>query len=79
MQFVYCRFRSKEDATTLLLHEVTQYLDMPNTYVRILYVDFSSAFNTIQPHIMLQKLHPMNVNTNLISWIHSYLTKRALL
>ena len=78
MQFAYCKGRCVEDATTLLLHQVTQHLDTPrlNTYARVLYIDFSSAFNTIQPHIMLNNLLSMNVNSNLIHWIYSYLTER---
>lgn len=78
MQFAYCKGRCVEDATTLLLHKVTQHLDTTrlNNYARVLFVDFSSAFNTIQPHIMLKKLLAMNVNSNLILWIHSYLTQR---
>ena len=36
-----------------------------NTHVRILFIDFSSAFNPIQPHILLQKLVALNVNRKL--------------
>ena len=39
-------------------------------------MDFSSAFNTIQPHIMMQKLISLNVNSNLILWINEFLTCR---
>ena len=35
-----------------------------------------NAFNTIQPHIMTRKLFDMNVDCNLVAWIHSYLTLR---
>ena len=57
---------------------MTQHLDTTrsNTYARILFIDFSSAFNTIQPHILLNKLLSMNVNSRLIYWIYSYLTER---
>ena len=37
---------------------------------------FSSAFNIIQHHFMMRKLFDMNVNSNLVAWIQSYLTLR---
>ena len=42
----------------------------------MLFVDFSSAFNTIQPHLMVNKLNDMNVNPNLILWVLDFLTNR---
>ena len=30
----------------------------------------------MQPHILLEKLHDMNVNSNIVLWIYSYLTSR---
>ena len=41
-----------------------------------LFIDFSSAFNTIQPHIIMQKLINMNVHPILILWINNFLTSR---
>jgi len=76
LQFAYTEGRSVEDAVTTLLHFVLSHLDKCSTYTRLLFIDFSSAFNTIQPHILLKKLYDMNVNSNLISWIHSYMTMR---
>ena len=45
-------------------------------YVRALFVNFSSAFNTIQPHLMIKKLLDLNVNSNTVLWIQRILTKR---
>ena len=45
-------------------------------YVRAFFVDFGSAFNTIQPHLLMLKLDRLGVDPNLILWINSYLTKR---
>ena len=39
-------------------------------------MDFSSAFSTIHPHLTMRKLFDVNVNYNLVGWIHSYLTLR---
>lgn len=76
LQFAYRSNRCVEDVVAVLLELICRHLDKPKTYCRILYIDFSSAFNTIQPHIMLRKLHQMNPNGNLIKWVHSYFTGR---
>ena len=65
-----------DDAVTTMIHVLCSHLDKCKTYSRVLFVDFSSAFNTIQPHLMMRKLFDMNVNSNLVAWIHSYLTLR---
>ena len=52
LQFAYKEHRGVEDATLTLLHCVTQHLETKMGYVRILFVDFSSAFNTMQPFLL---------------------------
>ncbi len=49
LQFAHRANRSVDDAVNMGLHFILQHLDRPGTYVRILFVDFSSAFNTIIP------------------------------
>ena len=44
--------------------------------VRIMFFNFSSAFNTIQPHLLVQKLLNMKLPSSVISWIFDYLTSR---
>ena len=80
-QFAYTVNRCVEDATLSLTDFVLSHVDKASksskkNFVKILYVDFSSAFNTIQPHIMMQKLINMNVNPKLILWINEFLTDR---
>ena len=75
-QFAYRRNRSTEDAILTLVHHAQKHLDTPKTSARILFLDFSSAFNTIQPHILLQKLRAMLVNPSLRKWIWDFLTNR---
>ncbi|KAF7654994.1 hypothetical protein LDENG_00062290 [Lucifuga dentata] len=38
--------------------------------------DFSSAFNTIQPFLLRDKLTEMRVDSHLVTWITGYLTGR---
>lgn len=77
LQFAYRSGRSVDDAILLFLNNVYTHLDFPRSYCRILFVDFSSAFNTIQPHILVNKLNNLNMNNYLISWILEFLTNRA--
>jgi len=39
-------------------------------------MDMSSAFNTIQHHILLEKLVHLKINANLILWIREFLKER---
>ena len=76
LQFAYRPKRSVEDAVLTLLNGVYEHLEKAGTYVRIVFVDFSSAFNTIQPHLLVKKLLDMEVNSNIIHWVNSFLTHR---
>ncbi|KAK3550910.1 hypothetical protein QTP70_008073 [Hemibagrus guttatus] len=46
LQFAYRANRSVDDAVNMGLHFILQHLDKSGTYVRLLFVDFSSACNT---------------------------------
>ncbi len=48
-------------------------------YLRILFVDFSSAFNTIIPNLLLPKLTQFSMPTSICQWITSFLTDRQQL
>ncbi len=61
------------------LHYVLQHLDRPGTCVRILFVDFSSAFNIIISNHLLQKLTQLSMPTSTCQWINSFLTDRQQL
>ena len=42
-----------------------------------MFFDFSSAFNTIQPHLLVQKLLNHNIPGSILAWILNYLTDRS--
>ena len=75
-QYAYSEGLGVDDAVLTLLRFLHSHLDNLGTTARLLFVDFSSAFNTIQPHLLMKKLMNINVNANLILWIQSFLTKR---
>ena len=76
MQFAYCNNMSVQDATLILLSDINKHLDKPKSQIRSLYIDFSSAFNTMQPHVLLNKMLELDVNRNIFKWIFSFLTQR---
>ena len=77
LQFAYINGRSTEDAICTMVHRTTKHLDAKSTNTaRALFIDYSSAFNTIQPHLMLEKLNNLNVPGYLQLWILDYLTGR---
>ena len=78
-QFAYRNNRSVDDAVSLGLFFVLQHLDSPNTYARILFVDFSSAFNTIIPTKLFDKIQSLGVPQSMCLWILDFLLNRPQL
>ena len=77
-QFAYLSGRSTDDAICSLIHNILKHLDKdPRNYVRSLFVDYSAAFNTIQPHIMIQRLLELGIPSYLQLWILDFLTHRV--
>uniref|UniRef100_A0A3B1K880 Reverse transcriptase domain-containing protein n=1 Tax=Astyanax mexicanus TaxID=7994 RepID=A0A3B1K880_ASTMX len=75
-QFAYRSNRSTDDAISTVLHSAHTHLDKKNTYVRMLFVDFSSAFNTIVPQQLIHKLDSLGLSTSLCNWLLDFLTGR---
>uniref|UniRef100_A0A3P9CV01 Reverse transcriptase domain-containing protein n=1 Tax=Maylandia zebra TaxID=106582 RepID=A0A3P9CV01_9CICH len=75
-QFAYRENRSTEDAIATVLHTLLKHLEHRNTYARLLFVDYSSAFNTIRPYKLRPKLHQLGLNSSLCNWIVDFLTNR---
>ncbi|KAL0184713.1 hypothetical protein M9458_020409, partial [Cirrhinus mrigala] len=70
---------SVDDTVNMGLHFILQHLDRPGTYVRILFVDVSSTFNTIIPTLLQTKLNQRSVPSSICRWITSFLTDRQQL
>jgi hypothetical protein len=60
--------RSTDDAISIALHTALSQLDKRNTYVTMLFVAYSSAFNTIVPSKFITKLRTLGLNTANGSW-----------
>ncbi|KAK3538731.1 hypothetical protein QTP86_014323, partial [Hemibagrus guttatus] len=75
-QFAYHSNRSTEDAVSTVLHSVVTHLDNNNAHAYVLFVDFSSTFNTVIPSKLTTKLGDLGINTSLRNWIMDFLTNR---
>ena len=56
LRFAYRQNRSADVAAAFALFFTFRRLDPPNRYARVLFLDFSSAFNTIVPQKLFEKL-----------------------
>ncbi len=76
LQFAYRPNRSTDDAISSTLHLALTHLENKDSYVRMLFIDFSSAFNTIIPQKLINKLNLLGLNNSLCNWILDFLTGR---
>ena len=72
MQFACRENRNVEDAIIVFLQNVYKHLDTPKNYCRILL----SIFSTIQPYLLISKLHELDLYPHLTAWIVNFLTTR---
>ncbi len=77
LKFAYRSNRSTDDAIAFTLHTALSHLENKNAYVRMLFVDNSSAFNTIVPATLVAKLQTLGLNRSMCSWILDFLTGRS--
>ena len=76
LQFAYRANRSVDDAVNLALHYILQHLESAGTYARILFVDFSSDFNTIILAMLQEKLSQLSVSDSTCKSITDFLSDR---
>ena len=58
-------YRATGDTISIALHTALSHRDKRNTYVRMLFIDYSSTFNTIEPSTLITKLRTLGLNTSL--------------
>ncbi len=77
LQFAYRPNRSTDNAISHILHSSLTHIDSSNgNFARLLFIDYSSAFNTIVPIKLTSKLTGLGLNTSLCDWIQDFLTGR---
>ena len=72
-QFAYRANRPTEDAVATALHAALSHLEQ-GSYARLLFIDFSPAFNTILPHRLVDKLSGLGLPHSTCLWIKDFLT-----
>ena len=74
LQFAYRLNRSTDDTIYIALYTALFYPYKRNIYVIMLFIDYSSAFNTILPSKLIPKLGTRGLNDSLCNWILDFLT-----
>jgi hypothetical protein len=59
LQFAYLPNRSTDDAIPIAFHIALSHLDKRNSYVRMLLIDYSSAFNNTTTSKLITKLRTL--------------------
>lgn len=75
-KFAYSANRSTEDTIAITLHTALSHLEQWESYVRMYLVDYSSAFNTIIPDILVSKLSDQGLHPLTCHWVKDCLTNR---
>ena len=70
------QFTDKKEQLLIMLFYMFKMFFTPGTCIRLMCYDFSSAFDTIQPHLLSEKLLNMKVHASTITWILDYLANR---
>jgi hypothetical protein len=66
LQFAYRPNRYTDDVTSISLHTAISYLDKRNTYVRMLFIDYST--------MLITKIRTLGLNSSLCNWILYFLS-----
>lgn len=76
LQFAYKPNRSTLDAVSFLIHRITKSLNESSKSVRCIFLDYSSAFDSVPRSRLLLKLESFGCPKQLIAWLANYFTNR---
>lgn len=76
LQFAYKKKRSTVDAVATLYHSIAFSIDKGDTRYQCAFLDFSSAFNTIDRRKILLKLRDLGIPTWSLLWLCDYFRNR---
>ena len=74
LQFAYQEKRSTTDACTVLQQIIFDHTNRFHAYVRILFIDYSSAFSAIIPGMLMDKLEERGVDQRILHTIAAFLS-----
>ena len=56
LQFAYQPGKGVDDAKLFILDTLFKHLETPKSHARLLFADFSSVFNNMLPHVLIERL-----------------------
>ena len=74
-QFGFRKSHSSYMARMLLVDKLTKALEN-GVYIICVFLDFSKAFDTVNHHVLLEKLDYYGIRGSALAWFESYLTNR---
>lgn len=77
LQYTYREGRGTGDAIVSVSHLITLHLEDSKAYAQILFAVFHSAFHTVSPSLLIQKLINLQVNPWIIKWFYPLLINRT--
>lgn len=75
-QFAYKSDRDTDDTVLVLSDLVSKQLTVTKGYARVLFDDYSAAFNSLKLHTLLTQLANLNTDMSFILWIRDFLSCR---
>jgi hypothetical protein len=75
-QYAFRPTGSTTAAIVSILDDITR-ITQSSSYVHIIALDFSKAFDTVRHHTLLSKFSRFNIDDNLYNWLVSYFSDRA--
>ena len=76
LQFAYKARRGVEDACVVIVNLIASHLDPSGSYVRAVFLNFSSALKTIHPPLLIRRFSDLGANHALVFWIKQFLCDR---
>ncbi len=77
LQLAYQAGEGVEDAKLIILNCLYKHFKKPQAHARLTCADFSSAVNTMQPHLLLKRLISVfNLPHQVVLWLFDFLTNR---
>ena len=68
---------STTDALADMVHKWYQASDVPETFTRVLLLDYTKAFDLINHEILITKLHGLDIPPHIVRWMAAFLLDRT--
>ena len=66
----------RTDALVEMVHKWSEATDKPGTFVRVLFIDYTKAFDLINHELLITKLVDVGLPAHLVRWLAAFLINR---